>query len=197
MYKYFFKRILDILISILLIPILALLVIIIAPIIYLQDKGSIFYNSSRLGKNGEIFKMYKFRSMKVNAKDIRNSDGSTYNSKDDPRLTSIGKVLRKTSIDEVPQIINVLIGNMSLVGPRPDLPEHLKLYSTEEKKKLNVNPGITGYNQAYFRNSISWNERLKNDVYYTENISLLLDIKIVIKTIKSVILKDNIYNELE
>ena len=143
MYKYLIKRILDIILAILLLPFLFVTTILIAPLIYLEDGGSIFYNSKRLGKNGKVFIMYKFRTMKENAKDIRNADGSTYNSIYDPRVTKIGKVLRRTSIDEIPQIINVIKGDMSFIGPRPDLPEHIMLYTNEEKRKLKVRPGIT------------------------------------------------------
>ena len=143
MYKYLIKRILDIILAILLLPFLFVTTILIAPLIYLEDGGSIFYNSKRLGKHGKVFIMYKFRTMKENARDIRNADGSTYNSIYDPRVTKIGKVLRRTSIDEIPQIINVLKGDMSFIGPRPDLPEHIMLYTNEEKRKLKVRPGIT------------------------------------------------------
>lgn len=193
MYSRVFKRILDIVFSFICLLLFMIVLIFVAPLIWLEDKGPIFYNAKRLGKNGKIFKMYKFRTMKVNSPDLRNSDGSTFNSDDDPRLTTIGKILRKTSIDELPQFINVLIGNMSFVGPRPDLPEHINEYSEEEKKKLKVLPGITGYNQAYFRNSIEWHDRLKNDVYYVEHISFFLDIKIIFKTILSVLKKDGIF----
>ena len=195
MYKLFLKRILDLLLSIILIPIIVVIGIPVALLIFFDDKGPIFYNGERLGKNGKIFKMYKFRTMKVNSKDIRNKDGSTFNGENDPRLTKIGKILRKTSIDELPQIINVIKGDMSLVGPRPDLPEHTNLYTKKERKKLLVSPGITGYNQAYFRNSITWKKRLKNDVYYVENLSFILDLKILFNTIKMVIRKDGVYIE--
>lgn len=113
-----------------------LVILICGILIKIEDRGPIFYFGKRLGKNGRIFKMYKLRSMKVNAPDLRNSDGSTYNSDDDPRLTKMGKILRKTSLDELPQIINVLKGDMSFVGPRPDLPEHINFYEGDELKKL-------------------------------------------------------------
>lgn len=195
LYKNYIKRLLDIILSLILLPFIIIVYIIVAPIIFLDDKGPIFYNANRLGKNGKIFKMYKFRTMKVNAPDIRNEDGSTFNSDDDPRLTTVGKFLRKTSIDELPQILNVLKGDMSFVGPRPDLPEHLELYTKKEQNKLLVLPGITGYNQAYYRNSVSWKKRLKNDIYYVENICLLMDIKIILKTISSVLRRDGVFNE--
>jgi lipopolysaccharide/colanic/teichoic acid biosynthesis glycosyltransferase len=176
-------------------PFFLILLIILAPIIYFSDKGIIFYNAPRLGKDGKIFKMYKFRSMKMNAPDIRNEDGSTYNSENDPRLTKIGKFLRKTSIDEIPQLVNVLIGNMSLVGPRPDLPEHSKLYEPKEKRKLEVRPGITGLNQAYYRNAIPWKERIANDIDYVDRMTLILDIKILLKTILVILKRDNVFVE--
>lgn len=128
--------------------------------IVLEDKGSIFYVAQRLGKNGKTYNMYKFRSMKVNAPDLRNEDGTTYNSEDDPRVTRVGKILRKTSLDETPQLLNVLIGNMSFIGPRPDLPgADREVYRKGDEVKLEVNPGLTGYSQAYYRNSSTLDQR--------------------------------------
>lgn len=193
MYRKYVKRGLDIIISAMMMPFFAILFIVIAPCIIIDDFGPVFYNAERLGKDGKIFKMYKFRSMKVNAPDIRQEDGSTYNGEDDPRVTTIGKILRKTSLDEVPQILNVLKGDMSIVGPRPDLPEHIRMYTKYEKRKLEVLPGITGYSQAYFRNSIPWKERIKNDIYYIDHMSFILDIKIFVQTVLSVIRHKNIY----
>lgn len=193
MYKNNFKRVIDIIISILFLPILLLSIIIFGPIIYLQDNGNIFYNSKRLGLNGRIFKMYKFRSMKLNAPDIRNNDGSTFNSEDDPRLIKIGKFIRKSSIDEIPQVLNVLKGDMSLIGPRPDLPEHYDMYTEEEKGKLAIRPGLSGYNQAYYRNTIPWKQRIKNDLYYIDKLSFMFDIKIIFKTIFIILSKKNVY----
>lgn len=193
MYREFFKRVFDLGISLLVLPLFLLICLILGPIIYISDKGPIFYNALRLGKNGNVFKMYKFRSMKVNAPDIRNEDGSTFNSNDDPRVTKIGKFLRKSSIDEIPQILNVLKGDMSIIGPRPDLPEHIIEYNDNEKIKLKVKPGLTGYNQAYFRNSISWKKRIENDIYYVQNLSLLFDLKILFKTIISVLSEEHIF----
>lgn len=195
MYKVFVKRLLDIIISILALPLFFILILILAPIIYFSDKGAIFYNSLRLGKDGKVFKMYKFRSMKMNAPDIRNEDGSTFNAENDPRLTKIGKVLRKTSVDEIPQLFNVLIGNMSLIGPRPDLPEHEKLYEPQEKRKLDVKPGITGLNQAYYRNAIPWKERIQHDIEYVEKLTFILDLKIFFKTIFVILKRDNVFIE--
>lgn len=193
MYRKFFKRFFDLIISLLVLPFFIILVIIISPIIYFEDKGPIFYNAPRLGKGGRIFKMYKFRSMKLNAPDIRNEDGSTFNSDDDLRLTKIGKFIRKTSIDETPQIINVIKGDMAIVGPRPDLPEHKELYKGNEMRKLEVKPGLTGYNQAYYRNTVPWKERIQHDVYYIDILSLWLDMKILFKTVLTVLRCKDIY----
>jgi undecaprenyl phosphate N,N'-diacetylbacillosamine 1-phosphate transferase len=192
MYKNFFKRVFDLILAVLALPLWFLILVILGPIIYFQDKGSIFYNAPRLGKNGKVFKMYKFRSMKMNALDLRNEDGSTFNADDDPRLTKVGKFIRKTSLDETPQLLNILKGDMSIIGPRPDLPEALDFYNEEERRKLNVRPGITGYNQAYFRNSITQSERFKNDIFYVNTISVLLDIRIFFTTIINVIRRKNI-----
>ncbi len=135
--------------------------------------------------------------MRVNSPDIRNADGSTYNSEEDPRLTRIGKIIRKTSLDETPQILNIIKGDMSVIGPRPDLPEDIKLYNEYQRKKLKIRPGITGYSQAYFRNSASQKEKFDNDSYYAENLTLLLDIKILLKTIYTVVKKENVYKNRE
>ena len=193
MYKHFFKRLIDLIFSIILLPFLLILILVVALAIKAEDKGPIFYTANRLGKDEKIYKMYKFRTMKVNAPDLRNPDGSTFNSEEDHRLLKTGKIFRKTSVDEIPQILNVLFGNMSIIGPRPDLPEHIKQYSKEEKEKLTVLPGLTGYNQAYFRNSIEWSERKKNDVYYARNISFLFDCKIFLKTIQTVLFRKNVF----
>lgn len=193
MYKRYFKRIIDFVLALIALPFWLLIVIIIGPIIYFQDKGSIFYNASRLGKDGRIFTMYKFRSMKVNAPDIRNEDGSTFNSEDDPRLTSIGKFIRKTSLDETPQLLNIIKGDMSIVGPRPDLPEHQALYEGNEARKLEIRPGVTGYNQAYYRNTIPWKERIKNDIYYIDHLSLSMDIRVFLRTAVAVLRREDVF----
>lgn len=193
MYKHFFKRVFDLVLAIIAMPFWLIILLIIVPIIYFQDKGSIFYNAPRLGKNGKIFKMYKFRSMKINAPDIRNEDGSTFNSEDDPRLTKIGKFIRKMSLDETPQLLNIIKGDMSIIGPRPDLPEHHELYEGDEERKLEIRPGVTGFNQAYYRNTIPWKERIKNDIYYIDNLSLWLDIKVFFKTAVSLLKREDVY----
>ena len=194
MYKRFFKRLIDLLICLVGLPFFLLAFVIFAPIIYLTDKGPVFYNAQRLGVDGKPFKMYKFRSMMVNAPDIRNADGSTYNGEDDPRVTKIGRLMRKTSVDELPQFLNVLLGDMSLIGPRPDPLDDMLIYTERQKTKLTVRPGITGYNQAYYRNGVEQNEKFENDVFYAENISFWLDVKIFFKTIITILAKDNVYN---
>lgn len=192
-YKKYGKRCCDVILSIIGLPFFAMIFISTAIAIKAEDHGPVFYNAPRLGKDGKTFKMYKFRSMKVNAPDIRLEDGSTYNGEDDPRVTKVGKFIRKTSIDETPQLLNVLKGDMSFIGPRPDLPEHLKEYIGDEIRKLEVRPGISGYSQAYYRNSIEWKERIKNDIYYIDHLAFSLDIKIFLKTITTIFKKDSVF----
>ena len=194
-YRNFFKRLIDLIIAIIALPFWLIILFVIGPMIYFQNKGSIFYNALRLGKDGRIFKMYKFRSMKMNAPDLRNEDGSTYNAENDPRLTKIGKFIRKTSLDETPQLINIIKGDMSVIGPRPDLPEHVELYEGNEARKLEIRPGVTGYNQAYFRNTIPWKERIKNDIYYIDHLTLWMDIKVFLKTAVAVLKREDVFVE--
>lgn len=138
--------------------------------------------------------MYKFRSMRIDAPDLRNADGSTFNSEDDRRVTKIGKFIRKTSIDELPQLINVLFGDMSLIGPRPILYSD-KYHSFNEtiKKRLTIKPGITGYTQAYFRNSIVPEKKFEYDAWYVDNVSFQLDVKIIFKTFLLVVKRENVF----
>lgn len=193
MYKCFFKRFFDIIVSLVMLPFVGLVVLIFSFFIYLTDRGPIFYNASRCGMNGESFKMFKLRSMKVNAPVLKNADGSTYSGDDDPRVTKIGRIMRKLSIDELPQILNVLIGDMSFVGPRPHLiTGNYDEFDEIHKKRLTVRPGITGYSQAYFRNSITQEEKNRNDCYYVDHISFVFDVKILIQTILSVLGSKNI-----
>lgn len=196
MYEKFYKRFLDILLSLIVLPCFLLLFLIVALAILIDDPGPVFYNAPRLGKNGKFFKMYKFRSMKVNSPDIRNSDGSTYNGEKDKRVTRVGRILRKTSLDEIPQFLNVLLGDMSIIGPRAHLTTNYKgmeYLPPEKQKRLRVRPGITGYNQAYFRNTASAEQKVKNDCYYVDHVSFGFDVKIFFKTIASVIGRKNIY----
>ena len=193
MYVRFFKRIVDLFFVFLGLPFFCLLFLFVAPMIILDDGYPIFYNAYRIGQNGKLFKMYKFRSMRSNAPDIRLADGSTYNSDNDPRVTRVGKFLRKTSVDEIPQLINVLFGDMSIVGPRPNLPTlPFNELPKIEKERLKVKPGITGFNQAYYRNSVDVKTKYENDLYYVANISAFFDIKIILKTISTVLKRKNI-----
>ena len=193
MYKNFLKRFLDLLISIIFFPFFIIIFIVVAILIKFEDGGPIFYKGARIGKDCKIFKMYKFRSMKVDAPNILNKDGSTYNSKDDNRVTKVGKFIRETSIDELPQIINILKGEMSFIGPRASLEEALESYKDDEKDKMKVRPGITGYTQAYYRNNLTVREKRLKDAWYANNVSFLLDLKIFLKTIGTVVKKENIY----
>ncbi|WP_050635417.1 sugar transferase [Candidatus Stoquefichus sp. SB1] len=189
------KRFIDFLISLIILPILLLLIIIVGIAIKLDDGGPVFYFGERIGYHGKIFKMFKFRSMKVNAPDLRYDDGSTYNAENDPRVTKVGKFLRRTSLDEVPQFFNVLLGDMAFIGPRPDSAFYLSEYTDEERVILSVRPGITGYNQAINRNSVSTKEKLQNDIIYVNKMSFFFDVKIIFMTIVSVLHSKNIYRD--
>lgn len=193
MYNRYIKRVLDIFICILVFPFFVIIFFIFGILIKLEDHGPIFYKAERIGKNNKIFTMYKFRSMKVNAPKILNPDGSTYNAKDDPRVTRIGKFMRETSIDEIPQILNVLKGDMSIVGPRASLSGALGTFEEDEVDKMKVKPGITGFTQAYYRNNISNREKRLKDAWYANNVSFWLDVKIIFKTIITVIKRKNLY----
>ena len=192
MYVHFFKRVFDLAVALCALPFVLIAICIFGPIIYFEDKGPIFYKAQRIAKGGKTFSMLKFRSMKVNAPDIRLENGDTYNGDDDPRLTKIGRFMRKTSIDEIPQFLNVLFGTMSFIGPRPDTPDFLDVYKTDVPSILEIKPGLTGYNQAYFRNSIDGAEKMKNDAYYAEHLTFWMDIKIMFNTVKTVLFLENI-----
>lgn len=196
MYKGFVKRLLDIIIGLIGFPFFFIAFLIFGPIIKATDNGPVFYNANRIGRYGKLFKMYKFRSMYVNAPDIRLADGSTYNGKDDPRVTKVGKFMRATSIDELPQVLNILNGTMSLIGPRPDPPDWLDKYPEDIKVFLTVRPGLTGYSQAYFRNGADGEQKMKNDAYYAKHVSFIFDVKIFFKTIAMVLGHGNTYKDL-
>ena len=191
------KRFFDILFSLVLVPVVAVLYVVIGLAIKIEDGGPVFYKAPRIGQHGKLYGMYKFRSMKVNAPDIRLADGSTYNGKDDPRVTRVGRFIRETSLDELPQIFNILLGQMSFIGPRPDPPDWMERYPKESLRFLNVKPGITGYSQAYYRNSADSMDKIWNDVYYADNISFMMDVKILFKTVAVVLKRENIYREGE
>lgn len=195
MYKHFFKRLFDIIGALIILPFVLLEIIILAPFIWLTDRGPVFYNAYRAGKNYKPFKMFKLRSMYVNSPDLKNPDGSTWNSDNDPRVTPIGRIMRMTSLDEFPQFLNVLMGDMSFVGPRPKLyrkENTIESYSGDKRKSYSIKPGITGYTQAFFRNSITQDEKFKWDAYYADNVSLWMDVKVIFQTIYSVVARKNI-----
>ena len=194
MYNKFFKRLIDLVLSLIALPFVLLVIVIMAPFIYFEDKGPVFYNAPRVGMNGKVFKMFKLRSMYVNAPDIRNADGSTYNAADDPRVTKVGKFMRKTSVDELPQILNVFLGHMSFIGPRPSTPNILNDLTPLKAERLKVRPGITGYTQMMYRNSAQGVARYTADKYYVDHVSFLFDVKILLKTVLKVIKRENIYN---
>ena len=162
-----------------LLPLFAVL----ALLIKTTSPGPVFFKQRRLGLNGRVFEIYKFRTMHHRALDLRNADGSTYTGKDDPRIFPLGRMLRKFSLDELPQLINVVRGEMSIVGPRPDLDSQRELYDPGEEEKLKMKPGITGLAMIEGRNSIPWKERIRIDIWYIRNYSLLLDFKIALLTL--------------
>lgn len=193
LYEKYIKRIIDIVLSLCVLPFFVILYLIVGIAIKIEDHGPVFYMADRIGKNATLLKMYKFRSMKVNSPNILNADGSTYNSATDSRVTRVGKIIRVTSIDEVPQILNVLKGEMSIIGPRASSYEALSSYKEDEMDKMKVVPGITGYTQAYFRNGLSVREKRLKDAWYANNVNMILDIKIFFKTIQTVLKRDNVY----
>ncbi len=195
MYRRFGKRCCDLVVGIIALPFVLVLIAVLGVMIHAEDKGPVFYNAERVGKGGRDFVMYKLRSMRVNAPDLVMEDGSTYNGADDPRMTRIGAFMRKTSLDEFPQFLNVLKGDMSVVGPRPDLRRETELYRGDEGRKLEVKPGVTGYAAVYGRNSLPWRERLKLDVYYVDHMSFALDLKVFFMTFATVFKQEGIYVE--
>ncbi|MBO4352606.1 MAG: sugar transferase [Eggerthellaceae bacterium] len=195
MYGRFGKRACDVAVGLVALPVVAAVTATCGIAIKLEDGGPLFYNAPRVGKHGREFTMYKLRSMKVNAPDLVMEDGSTYNGADDPRMTRVGAFMRKTSLDEIPQFLNVLAGDMSVVGPRPDLKRETELYQGDEVLKLTVKPGVTGYAAVYGRNSLPWHDRLKLDVEYVRKRSFPLDVKVFAKTFVTVFKQEGIYVE--
>lgn len=190
----FIKRLFDLFVCIVLLPFFAILWVVVAIAIKVDDGGPIFYYDHRIGKNSKEIIMYKFRSMKVNAPMIVNADGSTYNADDDPRVTKVGHFLRETSIDELPQILNVIRGDMSLVGPRASTWDSVNSYKPDEIDKMKVRPGITGLTQAYYRNSISPRKKRLLDAWYANNATLWMDIRILFRTVVTVFKHENLYS---
>lgn len=187
MYKSFFKRIFDILFSLSLLISLSPVLIIVAISLYFANNGSVFFYQQRPGKGEKVFRIMKFKTMN----DAVDENGKLLS--DTERLTKTGKFVRKTSLDEIPQLVNILKGDMSLIGPRPLLLKYLPYYTEQERKRHTVLPGITGFAQISGRNLLDWDERLRKDCEYVENISFSMDVKIFFTTIKNVLQsKDNI-----
>ena len=187
MYKHFFKRFFDFWISLVALLCLSPLLLIVTVWLHFANKGAgAFFTQERPGKDAKIFKVIKFKSMT----DERDAEGNLL--PNEQRLTKVGKFVRSTSIDELPQLINVLKGDMALIGPRPLLPRYLELYSPEQARRHEVRPGITGWAQVNGRNAISWTRKFELDVGYVDHCSLLLDMKIIIKTILNVIQRKDI-----
>ncbi len=196
----FFKRIFDIILSLIGLIVIAIPGLIISLFIYACDRGPVFYTQERVGKDGKRFKIYKFRSMYVNAdtlleklKEKNEVTGPMFKMKNDPRVTSVGRFLRKTSLDELPQLLNVLRGDMSLVGPRPPLPSEVEEYSEYDKQRLWVVPGCTGLWQATERNNVGFAEMVELDLKYIQNRSLFLDAKIIFLTFLVIIHPNGAY----
>lgn len=187
MYKHFFKRFFDFCISLTALIVLSPFLLVITLWLMIVNKGAgAFFTQERPGKDAKIFKVIKFKSMT----DERDADGKLL--PNDKRITKVGAFIRKTSIDELPQLINVLKGDMALIGPRPLMPRYLQLYSPEQARRHDVRPGITGWAQVNGRNNITWTEKFKLDVWYVDHVSILLDIKIIYLTLISVIKRKDI-----
>ncbi|MBD8960716.1 MAG: sugar transferase [Ruminococcaceae bacterium] len=193
------KRLLDLVGALVGCVFLGILTVVVGPMIKLESPGPIFFAQKRVGRNGRIFKMYKFRSMYADAEERKKElmaqnemNGLMFKMENDPRITKTGAFLRKTSLDEFPQFINILKGDMSFIGPRPDTPIGSAAYTDEEKIILTVRPGITGYNQAINRNSVLTKEKLANDIYYVRHLSLWFDIKIIFMTLMTVLKRKNV-----
>lgn len=190
MYKYFFKRLFDFCIALAALLCIGWFLILVAIWLHFANKGAgAFFLQERPGKNGKIFKVIKFKTMT----DERDVNGELLPDAD--RLTKVGAFVRSTSIDELPQLINVLKGDMALIGPRPLLVQYLPLYSKEQMRRHEVRPGISGWAQCHGRNQISWTERFKLDVWYVDNLSLLTDLKVIFITIKKVLFREDINSD--
>jgi exopolysaccharide biosynthesis polyprenyl glycosylphosphotransferase len=190
-YNKFFKRVADIFVSLFLLIILSPLILLVALIIKLTSKGPVFYHQKRIGLYNKEFVMHKFRTMRTDAEKGK----AMLTVKGDTRITAIGKIIRPLRIDELPQLINVLKGDMALIGPRPLLVQYLPLYSKEQARRHEVRPGITGWAQCNGRNAISWKKKFELDVWYVDHISFVTDIKVIFITIKKVLFREDISQE--
>lgn len=189
MYRKYIKRLLDFILSLFAIIILSPVLLIVALLVRIKLGSPVIFKQKRPGLNEKIFTLYKFRTMT----DAKDEQGNLL--PDEIRLTKFGELLRSTSLDELPELFNILKGDMSIVGPRPLLVRYLPLYNEHQKHRHDVRPGFTGYAQCNGRNAISWEEKFDLDVYYTKNLTLFMDIKIIIKTIKVVLFREGISSE--
>jgi undecaprenyl phosphate N,N'-diacetylbacillosamine 1-phosphate transferase len=187
------KRLMDLTVASAALLVLAVPLLVVAMAIKIDSPGPVFFRQRRLGLAGRPFRIFKFRTMFVGAPVVYNADGSTFNAADDPRVTRVGRWLRSTSIDELPQLLNVLSGQLSLVGPRPDHVEMLAQYRPEDMKRLQVKPGITGIAAVEVRQSEPWRDRLRYDMHYVDRCSVWLDIRILLKTVPVVLMKRNVF----
>lgn len=193
-YKCFLKRIIDTVLSAAALIVLSPLMVIVAVLIKLTSAGPVLFKQQRLGLNGKQFTIYKFRSMTVGAE---HTGSGVYSESGDPRVTRVGRVIRALSIDELPQLVNIILGDMAIVGPRPPLTYHpwpLEQYSEEQLHMFDVRPGITGWAQVHGRKAVEWHERIKLNVWYMENVSFLLDVRILFMTVIKVIRNDDNVN---
>lgn len=191
MYKSFFKRLFDVVLSLMGITICIIPMAIIAVIIKLDSPGPILFKQKRIGYKGKVFEIWKFRSMCVGAEQ---QGSGVYSGKGDPRVTRIGNILRKTSLDEIPQFFNILVGSLSFIGPRPPLTYHpwpIEEYTTQQKRMFDVRPGITGWAQVNGRKTVEWNRRIELNVWYVDNVSFGLDLKILWLTIWKVLANED------
>lgn len=192
------KRVIDVILASVALILLSPLFAIIAIAIKIDSKGPVFFAHKRIGKNGKIIKLYKFRSMVINAEELIKSFTpeqmreykENYKLTNDPRITKVGKFLRKTSLDELPQLINIINGDLSIIGPRPVVADELEKYGVNKDKFLSVTPGLTGYWAANGRSNTTYEQRMKMELYYIDNLSLKMDIKVFFKTILSVVKKE-------
>ena len=194
MYLKFWKRAIDTLLSFIALIVLSPVIIITSIAIKLTSTGPVLFKQRRLGLHGKEFTIYKFRSMKVGTE---HTGSGVYSAKDDPRITKVGRFIRATSIDELPQLINIIAGDMAIVGPRPPLTYHpwpIEEYSEEQFHMFDVRPGITGWAQVHGRKGVEWHERIKMSVWYTRNVSLALDIKILFMTVFKVLRNEDNVN---
>lgn len=194
MYRVFLKRTIDIILSLLALIVLAPLMLITAIAVKLDSSGPVLFKQQRLGLHGKEFTIYKFRSMSVGAE---HTGSGVYSESDDPRVTAVGRIIRATSIDELPQLVNIIRGDMAIVGPRPPLTYHpwpIDRYTDEQLQMFDVRPGVTGWAQVHGRKCVEWHERIRLNVWYAENVSFLLDARIILMTVLKVLRNDDNVN---